>query len=173
MVCFLSLFLVFSCSDDDAPLEPINNEYELEGEVFKIQTNMYWVAAEREEEKDQIRLKEPLPNSPLFDLIMITPVPGPSELDGVYIYSKTGDIGTYNLEFVHATNGTDELEWYTNGDQGEQLEIRSMGMASGEEIYRIMLTDFVLNFGYWDYLAGKWVSLGQKTFKMSYEGPIE
>ena len=173
IILVFCLFHVFSCSDEKALPEPINNEYELDGEVFKIQTNMYWVSEEDQEGRDQIRLLEPLPNSALFDLIMITPVPGPSSLEGVYIFSKTGDIGTYNVEFVHATDGVGDLLWYTNGDQGEELEIQSMGKSNGQEIYRIILTDFDLNYGYWDYLASKWVSLGQKKFRLSYEGPIE
>ncbi len=168
-----SLLMVFSCSDDDSTIDPINNEYELEAERFVINTNMYWVFAEDQGGSDHIRLLEPLPNSALFDLIMITPVPGPTALEGAYTFSKTGDIGTYNLELVHATDGIDELEWYTNGDQGEKLEIQSMGKINGQEIYRIVIPDFALNFGYWDYLAGKWVSLGQKSFRLSYEGPID
>ena len=173
MILIFCLFLAFSCSDDDISIEPINNEYVLEAELFKINTNMYWGSEEDQGGNDQIRLFEPLPNSTLFDLIMITPVPGPSALEGTYIYSKTGDIGTYNLEFVHATDGVDELDWYTNGDQGEKLEIQSMGEINGQDIYRIIIPDFELNFGYWDFLAGKWVSLGQKSFRLSYEGSID
>ncbi|WP_424352643.1 hypothetical protein [Lutimonas sp.] len=106
-------------------------------------------------------------------MIMISPVNGPSSLEGTYVYSKTGDIGTYDLKFVHATDGEDELLWYTNGEKGEVLSIQSMGERAGQKIYRIILSDFDLNYGYWDYLAGKWVSLGQKAFRLSYEGPIE
>jgi hypothetical protein len=167
------LFLMFSCSGDDSIPEPINNEYELEGSLFEIRTNMYWESEGNEGNVDQIRLLEPLPDSALYDLIMISPVPGPSTLEGTYVFSKTGDIGTYDLIFAHATDGVDDLLWYTNGDQGEELQIEAMGQENGQDIYRILLSDFDLNYGYWDYLAGKWVSLGQKSFRLSYEGPIE
>ena len=167
------LFLVFSCSGDDSPPEPINNEYELDGSLFEIRTNMYWESEANEDGVDQIRLLEPLPDSALYDLIIFSPVPGPSALEGTYVFSKTGDIGTYDLNFAHATDGVDDLLWYTNGDQGEELQIEVMGKENGQDIYRILLSDFVLNYGYWDYLAGKWISLGKKTFRLSYEGPIE
>jgi len=170
---FFGLFLVFSCSNDDSPPEPINNEYELDGTLFEIRTNMFWDSEANDSGVDQIRLLEPIPDSALYDLIMISPVPGPSALEGTYVYSKTGDIGTYDLRFAHATDGVDDLLWYTNGDQGEKLQIEVMGKENGQNIYRILLSDFVLNYGYWDYLAGKWVSLGKKTFRLSYEGPIE
>ncbi len=168
-----SLFLALSCSDDDSPPEPINNEYELDGSVFEIRTDMYWESDVGQGEVSQIRLFEPLPDSALYDLIMISPVSGPSSLEGTYVYSKTGDIGTYDLNFIHATDGIDDLLWYTNGDSGEKLIIESMGERDGQEIYRVLLSEFDLNYGYWDYLAGQWVSLGQKTFRFSYEGPIE
>ena len=167
------LSLVFSCSGDDSPPEPINNEYELDGSLFEIRTNMYWESEANEDGVDQIRLLEPLPDSALYDLILFSPVPGPSTLEGTYVFSKTGDIGTYDLNFVHATDGVDNLLWYTNGDQGEKLQIKVMGKNNGQDIYRIELSDFLLNYGYWDYLAGKWISLGKKSFKLSYEGPIE
>lgn len=170
---FFSLFLAFSCSDDDTPPEPVNNEYELDGTVFEIGTKMYWEFDAGQDNVNQIRLLEPLPESALYDLIMISPVYGPSSLDGTYVFSKTGDIGTYDLNFVHATDGVDDLLWYTNGDLGEKLVIQSMGESNGQDIYRILLSDFDLNYGYWDYLAGKWVSQGKKTFRLSYEGPIE
>ena len=168
-----SLFLAFSCSDDDKPIEPINNAYELDGATFQIRTNMYWESPDEQGAADQIRLLEPLPDSALYDMILISPVPGPSSLAGTYVFSKTGDIGTYDLKFVHQTDGVDDLLWYTNGDNGEKLQLQLMGKVDGQEIYRILLPDFNLNYGYWDYLAGKWVSLGQMTFTLSYEGPIE
>jgi hypothetical protein len=173
VVLVFSLFLILSCSDDDSPPEPINNEYELDNTVFEIRTNMYWESDVGQGEISQIRLFEPLVDSSLYDMIMISPVNGPSSLEGTYVYSKTGDIGTYDLKFVHATDGEDELLWYTNGEKGEVLSIQAMGERAGQKIYRIILSDFDLNYGYWDYLAGQWVSLGQKTFRLSYEGPIE
>ena len=168
-----SLLLALSCADEDAPLEPINNEYELDGALFEIETKMYWEDAKDQGDVDQIRLSEPLPDSNLNDMIILSPVPGPSSLEGTYLFSKTGDIGTYDLKFIHATDGQDDLLWYTNGDQGDELQIQVVGKKEGQDIYRILLSDFILNYGYWDYLAGKWISLGQKSFRLSYEGPIE
>ena len=168
-----SMLIVLSCSEDDQSPDPLNSEYELDGTLFQISTNMYWQSAGEQGAADQIRLLEPLLGSELYDLILLTPVPGPSSLKGLYIYSKTGDIGTYDLQLVHATDGVDDFLWSTNGDEGGDLEIQSMGKSEGEEIYRIILPEFTLNYGYWDYLAGKWVSQGQKQFKLTYEGSIE
>ncbi len=168
---FFAVFLLFSCSDNDTPPEPINNEYELDGSLFVIETDMYWEAG-IQGGVDQIRLLEPLPDSALYDMIIISPYPGPSSIEGTYVYSKTEDIGTYDLIFVHATDRTDTTEWYTNGENGSSLEIQAMGKKDGQEVYRILIPEFTLNYGYWDYLAGKWVSLGQKAFRLSYEGPI-
>lgn len=168
-----SLFLGFSCSEGDSPPQPINNEYELDNTVFEIRTNMYWETDVGQGKAKQIILFEPLVDSPLYDMIIISPVSGPSSLEGTYVYSKTGDIGTYDLKFVHATDGMDQLLWYTNGERGDVLDIQSMGKRDGKEVYRVLISDFDLNYGYWDYLAGHWVSLGQKAFRLSYEGPVE
>ena len=164
--------LLMSCSGSDDPPEPVSNEYELDQAVFEIKTQMFRVTTSDQGAVEQLRLLEPLPDSNLFDLIIISPKSGSSSLEGVYVYSKTGDVGTYNLEFVHATDGQGELEWYTNGDEGDRLEIELMGKKDGEEVYRVMIPSFILNYGYWDYLASKWVSYGQKSFKFTYEGFI-
>jgi len=119
----LILILLVSCSDDDTIKEPLVSEYKLDDELFGINTNMYWENAKTSGEVDQIRLMEPIPNSSLFDLIIISPVPGPDSLEGNYIFSKTGDIGTYDLVFVHAFDGEDKYQWLTNGENGEQLVI--------------------------------------------------
>ena len=79
-------------------------------------------------------------------------------------------LGTYDLVFLHSTDVEESIEWYTNGDNGASLEIIYMGKVDGQEIYRILIPEFTLNYGYWDYLAGKWVSLGLKAFRFSYEG---
>ena len=167
-----ALLLVFSCSDNDTPPEPINNEYVLDDSLFLIETELYWESSGAQGGVDQIRLMEPIPNSGLYDMIIISPVSGPSSIEGTYVYSKTEDIGTYDLVFIHATDGVDVSEWYTNGDLGASLEIKAMGKREGQEIFRVLIPEFTLNYGYWDYLAGKWVSLGQKAFRLSYEGPI-
>ena len=172
-VLVVGFFLVMSCSDDDVAPEPIDNEYALEGVVYEIQTKMYWEQQSAQGAVDQIRLLEPLIETELFDMIIISPVKGPSSLEGTYVYSQTGDIGTYDLKFVHATDGIDDLAWYTNGDNGGALEIELMSNNSGRPIYRILIPQFSLNYGYWDYLAGKWISLGQKSFTLSYEGVID
>lgn len=163
---------LLSCSSSDSEPEPVNNEYELDGVLYGIRTDMFWESSNGQGGADHLRLLEPLPDSYLYDLILISPVPGPSSLEGTYVYSKTGDIGTYNLNFIHATNGEDDSLWSTNGDSGGQLLIQSMAKVDGREVYRIILPEFNLNYGYWDYLAGNWVSLGQKKFRLSYEGVI-
>lgn len=172
LLCFACLSLFVSCSGSDAPVEPVANEYVLDGEVFSITTEMSWVEAGSRQAEDQLRLLEPIPDSDLYDLIIFSPRSSSSMLEGSYVYSKTGDVGTYDLEFVHAADGQGELQWYTNGDAGDRLEIELVGKQDGRDIYRVVLPDFILNYGYWDYLAGKWVSSGQKPFKLSYEGFI-
>lgn len=172
---FLSLALVWlhvSCSESEDVKEPLPNEYAIGNEVFEINTNMFWKDAQAGDESDQIRLMEPLTGSSLSDLIVITPVRGPGDLEGTYVYSRTGDIGTYDLVFVHATDGNESFAWFTNGDAGSTLEIEKAGKHGDQVIYRIVISDFTLNYGFWDYLAGKWISQGQKQFSLSYQGPV-
>lgn len=178
LILRLSLFfcftLVLSCADNETPPEAIENEYVLGDSVNEINTTMYWEYAGPEGGVDQIRLFEPLLDPDVYDLIVLSPVTGPSSLEGSYVFSKTGDVGTYDLKFVHATDGEGTQEWYTNGEDGARLQIRTMGKnQNGQVVYRILLPEFNLNYGYWDYLAGKWVSLGNKAFALSYEGPID
>lgn len=149
------------------------SEYQLENTVYGISTKMYWEKAAAAGEVDQLRLKEPIPDTALSDLIILSPVPGPSSLEGTYVYSKTGDVGTYDLVFVHGIDGEGDYEWLTDGDDGSQLIIELDGKVDGQNIYRLVISDFILNYGYWDYLGGKWVSLGHKQFRISYQGPIE
>lgn len=165
-------FTTFSCSSSDEVVEPLLSQYTLDGSQILIQTEMYRESSGEQGEADQIRLMEPLDDGGLYDLIIFSPVPSASQLEGVYVYSKTGDIGTYDLSFVHSTDGNDQWAWYTNGESGNKLEIQYMGKADGISQYRIVLDDFDLNYGYWDYLAGKWVSQGLKSFSFSYEGPL-
>ena len=172
LLFFACLKLLVSCSSSDAPVEPIVNEYELDGEVFSITGEMSWVKAGGGQAEDQLRLLEPISESDLYDLIIFSPKSSSSLLEGSYVYSQTGDVGTYNLQFVHAADGQGESEWYTNGDNGDRLEIEFFGEKDGRDVYRVTLSGFTLNYGYWDYLAGKWVSSGQKPFKYSYEGFI-
>ena len=167
-VCF---GLFYSCSDGDGELEPVNNEYELDGEVFDITTAMSWVKGGGDV-GDHLRLLEPLQETGLHDLIILSPKSSSSSFEGIYVYSKTGDVGTYNIEFAHAINVQGESQWFTNGDEGDRLEIVFIGEQQGGDVYRVTLSGFTLNYGYWDYLAGKWVSYGQKPFRLTYEGVI-
>jgi len=173
VVLILTGILLLSCSESDTIKDPLPNEYEIDNEKFEITTHMFWENATASGEADQIRLMEPIPDSSLYDLIILSPVPGPAELEGTYIFSKTGDIGTYNLVFVHATDGLEAYQWFTNGDSGAVLSIEPDGKVNGQKRYRLVISNFTLNYGYWDYLAGKWVSEGQKQFKLSYQCPIE
>ncbi|WKK65133.1 hypothetical protein [Lutimonas zeaxanthinifaciens] len=168
----LTYFTISSCSSSDDVVEPLESQYFLDGKQKLIQAEMYRESTGEQGVADQIRLLEPLDDPGLYDLIIFSPVPGASELEGVYIYSKTGDIGTYDLSFVHSTDGNDQWDWYTNGENGLRLEIQYMGKTDGIKQYRIVLDDFDLNYGYWDYLGGKWVSQGFKKFSFSYEGPL-
>lgn len=173
IVVVLMLFSLVSCSSSDTVKEPLVSEYQLENQVYGISTGMYWEKASASGEVDQIRLKELIPDTSLSDLIILSPVPGPASLEGTYVYSKTGDIGTYDLVFVHGIDGEGEYEWLTDGDEGSEMVIELDGKVDGQNIYRLVITNFTLNYGYWDYLGGKWVSLGHKQFKISYQGPIE
>jgi len=166
------LFIGFSCSSGEDPLEPINKQYRLDQSVFEINSNMYWEYSDVQGGTDEIRLMEPLPGEIGDDLIVLKPVPGPADLEGVYTYSKTGAVGTYDLNFIHGIDAQGDFLWKTNGDFGQALEIRLVGKSEGQKLYRILIDDFTLNYGYWDYLAAKWISLGQKSFQLSYEGPI-
>lgn len=169
---FLFVFLAFcsACSDDDPPLEPIDNEYSLDGETYAIASEMYW-ELKGGGEVDEIRLLEPLLASDNDNLLVLRPNTGPSSVEGTYVYSQTGDVGTYDLVFVYNTDGQ-AYSWLTNGESGAVLEIIKVGQSNGQNIYRVLVEDFVLNYGSWDYLSGKWVSQGTKEFSLSYEGRI-
>lgn len=173
IVVILLLSPLVSCSSSDTVKEPLVSEYELEDTVYGISTNMYWEKASASDEVDQLRLNELIPNTSLSNLIVIIPVPGPASLEGTYVYSSTGDIGTYDLVFVHEVDGEGEYKWLTDGDEGSELVIEYDGRVDGQDIYRLIIPGFTLNYGYWDYLSGKWISLGHKQFKISYQGPIE
>ncbi|UCE94062.1 MAG: hypothetical protein JSV73_01900 [Flavobacteriaceae bacterium] len=171
-VILFIFFAIFSCSSSDDVVEPLVSQYVLDGSQKLIQTEMYRESSGEQGDADEIRLLEPLDGTDLYDLIIFSPVPGGSELEGVYIYSKTGDVGTYDLSFVHSTDGNDQWVWYTNGENGLKLDIQYTGKKDGIRQYRIVLEDFELNYGYWDYLAGKWVSQGLKKFSFAYEGSL-
>jgi hypothetical protein len=139
VILILTSILLLSCSESDTIKDPLPSEYEIDNEKFEITTNMFWENATASGEADQIRLMEPIPDSSLYDLVILSPVPGPAELEGTYIFSKTGDIGTYNLVFVHATDGLDNYQWFTNGDTGGVLSIEPDGKENGQNRYRLVI----------------------------------
>lgn len=171
-LCIFSIVIALSCASEDDVLEPIDNQYALDNSIFEIESSMYWEFSDAQGGIDEIRLLEPLPEDELGDMIILKPVPGPAELEGIYTFSKTGAVGTYDLNFIHGVDQQGDFEWNTNGDFGETLEIRLVEIIEGQKIYRVILSDFTLNYGYWDYLAAKWISMGQKSFQLSYQGPI-
>lgn len=167
-----SAVITLSCSSGEDVLEPIDNQYTLDDSIFEIESSMYWEFSDVQGGVDEIRLLEPLPEGVLGDMIILKPVPGPADLEGIYTFSKTGAVGTYDLNFIHGIGPQGDFEWNTNGDFGQTLEISLVQIVEGNKIYRVILSDFTLNYGYWDYLAAKWVSMGQKSFQLSYQGPI-
>lgn len=169
---FLLVLVFLSCSENEEPLPPLENKYVLDGIDHEITTNMYWVPKTISNPSNEIRLNEPVPGSVVTNLIRFSPVAASSEIEGTYVYSQTGDIGTYDLTFVHGLS-SDDYEWYTLGNNGAHLVIEKSGKDNGNVVYRISLTDFELNYGYWDFIASKWVSQGTYSFQFSYEGPIE
>ena len=166
------LLVMHSCSDSDGPQQELESLYVLDGNSFPIRSELFWEDAIEAGRPDQIRLWEPIPGSSLYDLVILTPVSGSGELEGSYVYSKTGDIGTYDLIFVHGVNAEEEFEWTTNGESGSRLEIREVGKIDGQLVYTLQVSSFRLNCGYWNFLAGEWVSVDFKDLLFQYQGPI-
>ena len=169
--CLLAAFM-HSCSDGDTPAEDLESLYELDGKSFPIRSQLYWEETGADSRQDQIRLREPLPGSSVDDLIILTPISGSGDLEGSYVYSKTGDIGTYDLIFVHGLNADEDFEWTTNGESGSRLEISKVGKIDGQVVYTVQIASFRMNCGYWNYLAGEWVSIDFKDFVFQYQGTI-
>ncbi len=169
----LSLVFVFTgCSEDDDPIsEP--SEYTLDGVTTYITTSLFWKAGNLSNGTlDHIRLVEPVVNTALYDLFKITPVPGPNDLKGTYIYSRSGDIGTYNLTLSHLWDGGSDFDWTTMGDTGQVLEIKLIVDKGADSIYDITISSFDLNYGNWNYFLNKWVSEGNKHLIFHYRGVI-
>lgn len=169
--CALAATLA-SCSDSDSPPADLESFYALDGKSFPIRSELFWEETGAESRPDQIRLREPVPGSSVYDLVILTPISGSGDLEGSYVYSKTGDIGTYDLIFVHGVNADDDFEWTTNGESGSRLEIAKVGKVDGRMVYTLQISSFRLNCGYWNYLAGEWVSIDFKEFIYQYQGPI-
>jgi len=173
--CFACLvFPVLSgCSDEDVDPTLVESEFQLNGVLFKIDSNMYWQRAEEAGEEDQIRLLQEVSASGETDMIVLIPVLGSGALEGSYIYSKTGDIRTYNIVYVRDIEDKTNFEWITNGNFGSPLSITRAGSENGEPVYTLKIEDFELNYGFYDFLGDKWVSQGVKQFSFQYQGVIE
>lgn len=168
------LFLGFSgCSDEEVDPTFVESEFRLDDALYKIDSNLYWHRPDESGEEDQIRLLQEVSGDGENDMIVLIPVLGSGSLEGSYIFSKTGDIRTYNLVYVRDIDNEKSFEWITNGNLGAPLTIIRAGSENGQPIYTIQIEDFDLNYGFYDFLGDKWVSLGVKKFSFQYQGVIE
>ena len=165
------MWLGLSCSDDGGQFVPLDSAYTLGEQDFKIDSRMYFVKGAKGE-PDQLRLEQTIPGQDGPDVIVFLPVKGPGELEGSYLFSRTSDIGTYDLVYLKNRNGQ-SFEWMTNGDSGARLEIVYEGVREGQPTYSLTLSDFDLNYGNWDFIAGKWNSMGNLPFSFQYQGVIQ
>lgn len=166
------LILFVGCSEEVVDPTFVESEYELDDNLFKIRSEMFWEKVQVEGEEDQLRLVQEIAPGGQKDMIILIPVQGSGRLEGSYIYSKTGDIRTYNIVYVRNIEDDNTFEWITNGDVGSPLEIIRAGTQNGQPVYTIVIEDFILNYGFYDFLGDKWVSLGTKNFRFQYQGPI-
>lgn len=162
-----------ACTEDEVDPTIIESEYELDGELFNIDSNLFWVKANEPGEQDQLRLIQQSSPEGKEDMVVLIPVKGTSKLEGSYIYSKTGDIRTYDIVYVKNIENQNSFEWITNGDGGSPLQIIRAGSKDGKPLYTILIDDFDLNYGFYDFLGDAWVSLGVKKFRFQYQGNIE
>ena len=165
--------LLLSCSGEEVDPAYVESEYELDGKLYKIVSGMYREKSSESGGPDQLRIVQEVSPGGERDMIILIPVQGSGRLEGSYIYSKTGDIRTYNIVYVRNIKEDDSFEWITNGEMGSPLEIIRAGSEQGQTIYTIRIEDFVLNYGFYDFLGDKWVSLGNKEFSFSYQGTID
>ncbi|MGA9271771.1 MAG: hypothetical protein WBV45_14210 [Lutimonas sp.] len=170
---FVVLLVLSGCSDEEVDPTFVESEFLLEDALYKIETNMYWHRTGEPGEDDQIRLLQEVSENGETDMIVVVPVLGSGNLEGSYIYSKTGDIRTYNIVYVRDIENEKKFEWITNGNFGSPLTIVRAGSENGKPIYTIQIEDFELNYGFYDFLGDKWVSLGIKNFSFQYQGVIE
>lgn len=151
----------------------MESEFELDGSLFKIESNLFWEKADGPGEEDQIRLVEQVSENGQKDMIVLVPVLGSGKLEGSFIYSKTGDVRTYNIVYVRNIQSNNKYDWITNGNLGSPLQIVKAGSENGSPVYTIRIEDFDLNYGFYDLLGDKWVSLGTKKFRFQYQGTID
>ena len=170
---FMTFLALWGCSDEEVDPTFVESEFRLNGALFKIDSKMYWQRAEESGEEDQIRLLQEVSTSGEMDMIVLIPVLGSGDLEGTYIYSNTGDIRTYNIVYVRDIENKNSFEWITNGNFGSPLTITRAGSDNGEPVYTLKIKDFELNYGFYDFLGDKWVSLGVKDFSFQYQGVIE
>jgi hypothetical protein len=169
----MTFLALWGCSDEEVDPTFVESEFRLNGALFKIDGNMYWHRAEQAGEEDQIRLLQEVSTDGEKDMIVLIPVLGSGDLEGSYIYSKTGDIRTYNIVYVRDIENKNSFEWITNGNFGSPLSITRAGSDNGEPVYTLKIEDFELNYGFYDFLGDKWVSQGVKDFSFQYQGVIE
>ena len=170
---FVFILVVIGCSDEEVDPELVESEYRLDDQLYSIDSNMYWEKINRPGEEDQIRLIQEVSEEGESDMIVVIPVLGSGKFEGSYIYSKTGDIRTYNIVYVRNIENENSFEWITNGNLGSPLTIVRAGSENGVPVYTIRIEDFELNYGYYDFLGDKWVSLGVKNFSFQYQGIVE
>ncbi len=161
------------CAEEEVDPTFVESEFRLDDALFKIETNLYWQKAGESGEEDQIRLLQEVSDNGEMDMIVLIPVLGSSNLEGSYIYSKTGDIRTYNAVYVRNIENENEFEWITNGNFGSPLTIVRAGSENGQPVYTLKIEDFELNYGFYDFVGDKWVSLGVKKFSFQYQGVID
>ena len=167
------MLLFLSCAEEEVDPTFVESEYELDGKLHKIVSNLYREKSSEAGGPDQLRLIQEVSAGEERDMIILIPVQGSGRLEGSYIYSKTGDIRTYNIVYVRNIKDDNSFEWITNGEIGSALEIIRAGSEQGKPIYTIRIEDFVLDYGFYDFLGDKWVSLGKKEFSFQYQGSID
>lgn len=177
LIWICSFLIVLSmpagCSDEEVDPTFVESEFQLDDALYKIESNLYWERAGEAGEEDQIRLVQEVSEDGEKDMIVLIPVLGSGSLEGSYIFSKTGDIRTYNVVYVRDIENEKSFEWITNGNFGSPLTIVRAGSEKGVPIYTVQIEDFELNYGFYDFLGDKWVSLGVKKFSFQYQGVIE
>lgn len=168
----IGFMFCLACSEEEVDPTFVESEYELDGTLHKIVSGMFWAKATETGGQDQLRIVQEVQAGLEKDMILLIPVQGSGKLEGSYIYSKTGDIRTYDLIYVRNIKEDNSFDWITNGDIGSPLEIIRAGSEQGQPIYTIRIEDFVLDHGFYDFLGDKWVSLGKKNFRFQYQGTI-
>lgn len=173
IAALMALMTLSACSEDEVDPTVVDSEYELDGRLFKIESDLFWVKSGQAGEEDQIRLIQETSGDGDRDMIVLIPVLGNGKLEGSYIYSKTGDIRTYDIVYVKNIKNQNSYDWITNGESGSALQIVRAGSRDGEPVYTLRIEDFDLDYGFYDFLADTWVSKGIKKFRFQYQGSID